>query len=697
VQFSDVLLRRGWVSAAQLDEVDRRDRSEPAACIESLIRLGHLTREQALETLSAAFGVPFVDLSRVSIDPSAVALLNGSVAWQRRLLPFGFDDDGTTVTVACLNPHDPDLSHVLTQIPGGHPYKLHVALKAQLEAALLNNYRGAMTADNHSLGTSPATAALADDEPQNRLLLVGPPNRANQHLARALAEVYDRVVFVNTAEEALAELEERTFAAFLVNAAEPGQYLTPMRRFRAGSPSGQVKFFSDVRYLVTTGGCSGTSGHHGRQPWTALVETVMAVSDDHDDRYSSLAALADHLAFRLGLPGEERWRVMLAAMLYSRRLSRLAAGDSTARSRGDDNLTELADELGLDAILRLIEHDTIRLSGDHPTFDRVAADIVAQIAFCQSRWERLDTINPDQFETVKAHLTALAGRRFLPDVVSSWIEVLRDGIGLSNGPRKNSHVVLLNDRGVDTLMLQPCLENLEFEVTAARTIDQVLPLFARRRPDMILILKHGPAGGVCDFIGDLAARGVPIDQLPTFVLAERPALPDLTALLKAGVEEIMPLDGDLDPLLVKMCRTRSRLEQESTRRLSLIQHVGTHGTLEDMNVVDLLQAMGMSDKTVRLSITAHGSHLSVFLDRGRLIFAECDDRKGAEAVFAGLAWTRGVWSVDPVSRDDLPEPNNDRSIDSILIEGCYLIDERLKDNAPDGAGQPESFLVEADQ
>lgn len=691
MQVTDILLRRGWVNAAQLDEVGCDDRSEPATCIESLLRLGHLARERALEALSAAFEIPVVDLSKVTIDSSAVALLDGSVAWRRRVLPFGFETDGATINVACLDPNDPNLSQILRQSLGERHYKLHVALKTQLEAALLNNYRDAMT--GHDPETSRTTTVLSDDEPQSRLLMVGPPSRANQHLAHALAEVYDRVVFVNTTDEALAELEERIFAVLLINATEPGQYLTTLRRFRAGSPSGQVKFFSDVRYLATAEACSRTSGHAGRQPWTALVEAVMATDDDKNDLHSSLVALADHLAHRLGLPEEERWRVMLAAHLYGLRSFRT----TTTGSNCDDGLSELADELGLDAIMRLIEHDTIRLSGQHPSFDRVAADIIAQITFCQSRWERLDALNPDQFETVKAHLTSLAGRRFLPDIVSAWIEVLRDGIGLGGSPRKNSHVVLLNDRGEDTLMLQPCLENLDFQVTAARTIEQVLPLFTRQRPDMILVLKHGPAGGVRDLIGDLTARGVPIDELPTFVLAERPTLPDLTGLLKAGVEEIMPLDGDLDPLLVKMCRTRSRLEQESTRRLSLIQHVGTHGTLEDMNVVDLLQAMGMSDKTVRLSITAHGSHLSMFLDHGRLIFAECDDRQGAEAVFAGLAWTRGVWSVDPVGRDDLPEPNNDRSIDSILIEGCCLIDERLKDNAPDGTARPESFLVEADQ
>jgi len=46
--------------------------------------------------------------------------------------------------------------------------------------------------------------------------------------------------------------------------------------------------------------------------------------------------------------------------------------------------------------------------------------------------------------------------------------------------------------------------------------------------------------------------------------------------------------------------------------------------------------------------------------------------------------------VDHIERSELPEPNNERSIDSILIEGCTFIDEisREKVSAEEGAAAP---------
>jgi hypothetical protein len=70
--------------------------------------------------------------------------------------------------------------------------------------------------------------------------------------------------------------------------------------------------------------------------------------------------------------------------------------------------------------------------------------------------------------------------------------------------------------------------------------------------------------------------------------------------------------------------------------------------------------------------------LTVCLDAGRIVFAAFDDLAGAEAVYEGLTWTEGAWHVEPVTPEDLPAPNNDLSNEAILMEGCRLIDERVR-------------------
>lgn len=141
--------------------------------------------------------------------------------------------------------------------------------------------------------------------------------------------------------------------------------------------------------------------------------------------------------------------------------------------------------------------------------------------------------------------------------------------------------------------------------------------------------------------------------------------------------------------VIELCNTRlpdciiieyGSIDQLIDKNLSKtgILSLGTHGSLSDLNTIDLLQIMKSNDKTVRVDISANGRQLTMFIDRGNLIYAECGQWLGAGAVFRGLLWNRGIWNIDTVSTDTFPPPNVNRSIDSILIEGCYLIDEQNK-------------------
>ena len=80
-----------------------------------------------------------------------------------------------------------------------------------------------------------------------------------------------------------------------------------------------------------------------------------------------------------------------------------------------------------------------------------------------------------------------------------------------------------------------------------------------------------------------------------------------------------------------------------------------------------------------MSITGDDKELIIYLNQGVIVYAKCDDKEGPEAVYEGLAWNDGNWSVQPVSESSIPEPNNTMPNESILMEGCRLLDERERD------------------
>jgi hypothetical protein len=100
-----------------------------------------------------------------------------------------------------------------------------------------------------------------------------------------------------------------------------------------------------------------------------------------------------------------------------------------------------------------------------------------------------------------------------------------------------------------------------------------------------------------------------------------------------------------------------------------------------MNIVDLLQALGPSQRTARIEVTQGGDNppLTMYLNKGNIIFAKLGDLSGENAVFEALAWQDGVWVSEPVEEADLPAPNNTMPNEAILMEGCRLLDERTKE------------------
>ena len=244
-----------------------------------------------------------------------------------------------------------------------------------------------------------------------------------------------------------------------------------------------------------------------------------------------------------------------------------------------------------------------------------------------------------------------------------------------NENTSHGRVLILDADGTDIRTCEHALREAGFDTWVARSTDTFMDQFASGRFDILLLMHSGSCEDLRRLVDNLSVQGFEPDVLPTCLLTNELPVGACTPLLKEGFADAVPM-SDPELVVVKLKRLRAMLTWEAERRFVEMKSLGTHGTLEDMNLIDLLQALGPSFKTARISVTAEGKQLTVFLDKGKMIHAECDGIAGPDAIYEAIPWTRGIWSVDPIEPAELPEPNTFSSNESILLEGCRRMDDK---------------------
>ncbi len=255
----------------------------------------------------------------------------------------------------------------------------------------------------------------------------------------------------------------------------------------------------------------------------------------------------------------------------------------------------------------------------------------------------------------------------------------------------HARILILNGMTTNTgRAVEQLLSHQGHKITWTESIGEYVKVQSELHPDVAVVLAEGNLRAVAELVENLASHDSRLSDQPTFLISPDIQDDELGDMLRMGFEDVVPAHYVLDLLVIKIRRVRERLTAERHKRVEIMRDLGTHGSLEDMNVIDLLQSMGPTGKTARISVTGNGNQLIVCLDKGQIIHAECEPHVGAEAIYAALSWERGIWNVDPLEPDDLPSPNIFMSNDGILLEGCRRADEGKRDEA--GESKPPNML-----
>ncbi len=133
----DLLVRRGLVTQAQLEQALALQAENGGRVGELLVAAGDLTERALVGALSEHFGIPVADLRRDEADPTALALLPEPMVREYLTIPFRFD--GEQLDVVTAEPTD-EIRALITKTTG-KPVRLFLAPLSDIRWAIDNSYQ----------------------------------------------------------------------------------------------------------------------------------------------------------------------------------------------------------------------------------------------------------------------------------------------------------------------------------------------------------------------------------------------------------------------------------------------------------------------------------------------------------------------------------------------------------------------------
>jgi len=101
-QLGEILVDRGIINNAQLDEALKLHQDQKMLIGEALVHLKFTTEENIVQALTSQYGFPYLPLSNYEISPDVLAAVSLELCRKHCLIPI--DRIGKSLTLAMANP-----------------------------------------------------------------------------------------------------------------------------------------------------------------------------------------------------------------------------------------------------------------------------------------------------------------------------------------------------------------------------------------------------------------------------------------------------------------------------------------------------------------------------------------------------------------------------------------------------------------
>jgi DNA-binding response OmpR family regulator len=299
----------------------------------------------------------------------------------------------------------------------------------------------------------------------------------------------------------------------------------------------------------------------------------------------------------------------------------------------------------------------------------LAAQILALVWHHYVGSARRREAGSDPLRAIKTELRRKSGRLARSDVVESYLRLLERGADDLHATSFVQVFVVGQDPEV-VWPLTTRLRHLGYQVVPIAELAEAERMCRRQAPTAVFVhdasltvaagCREAFCGTECVFLYAVTTQSDPSQVLNLF---------------DAGFDDVFSLPRDID---IVAARLRQAVKGIAGTGTAAPAAPGSfQATFAALAFTDLLQALSQSQKSVCIRLArSNGETAVIHLDHGRLAHAKGDNLQGAEAIYRVIAWgDDGHYSVE--SATEFPTVNVSQPLESLLMEGCRLLDESL--------------------
>lgn len=665
-RLDEILIEKGYVTEAQIREALLSQKLRGGKFGSHLLQHKFVDEARLVEALSMQMGCEGVALSSREIPAEVVGRIPKEFAIARKVMPFEYSAEGNVLRVACEDPADESLAREIGFIAPGTRLEMCVTTQTTLDAAIRRHYLG---------GGVPMAEA-----PALTVLLVTDDEGEASELRTLLESCRYKVATIDVAEDITDRLESQACHAVLVKDSLAGSKADLVARIRRVSPTTTVRYFKNGASLLLDNAPPAESELFLRN-LDVLTSLLACKAKMPTCRAGRVAQYAEGLCRKLKLPEGDRLIITNAAYLEDVASAYYGPDKIKDTDQGVQLSVRLLESLDYPQavleVLRSVHAEVDHEDSLHLPIGVLGGNILAAVDVLCREVPEGSYLSLDKFDAVRASLREQAGRTLLREVAEGLIEMLQERVLDCRTTQTAAQVMVYCEDADRRQRMEARLRAEGFRTVAASSLHALAELYERSEPDLLLLAAAGSIARVLSFLDEISDAGVSYQKTPTLLAADGPALASIASLLGRGLQDVMMLEDNLDLMVRKMRRVSARMISEGGD-----SEAGTdsasRGRLADMNLVDLLQALGPGRKTAKIVIRPGRSQsncLTLYLEEGRIVFAETEDRNGPAAVLEALSWVDGTWNVESTAPDAIPERNNSRPNESIIMEWCRLQDE----------------------